>query len=92
LVYLIYDDEERFNGRHQRKDNLICHSEAGEESPDFLFKKIKKETNLSDQSPLDGMKSLFDKHQRKGNLFIIISETKNLYPFNFLLILCTGNS
>jgi len=24
--------------KYQRKDNLICHSAAGEESPVFLFK------------------------------------------------------
>jgi hypothetical protein len=29
------DDGERLNGKHQRKDNLICHSAAGEESHTF---------------------------------------------------------
>jgi hypothetical protein len=30
------DDRERLNGKRQRKDNLICHSAAGEESPTFI--------------------------------------------------------
>jgi hypothetical protein len=29
------DDEERLNGKHKKKGNLICHSEAREESYNF---------------------------------------------------------
>ncbi|EEP60029.1 hypothetical protein SULYE_1476 [Sulfurihydrogenibium yellowstonense SS-5] len=31
------DDRKRLIDGHQRKGNLICHSEAGEESPAFKF-------------------------------------------------------
>jgi hypothetical protein len=31
------DDRKRLNDKHQRKGDLICHSEAGEESPSFKF-------------------------------------------------------
>jgi hypothetical protein len=30
------DDRERLNDEHQRKDNLICHSEQSKESPTFI--------------------------------------------------------
>jgi hypothetical protein len=30
------DGGERLNGKHQRKDNLICHSERSEESYVFI--------------------------------------------------------
>jgi hypothetical protein len=29
---------ESLNDKHKRNGNLKCHSAAGEESPDFLFK------------------------------------------------------
>jgi hypothetical protein len=35
LVYLIYDDKERLIDGHQKKDNLIRHSEQSEESHTF---------------------------------------------------------
>jgi hypothetical protein len=37
-----WDYGQRLNNKHQRKDNLICHSAAGEESLFFSFQ-VKKE-------------------------------------------------